>query len=282
MNIIIGFYVFSLFYIGSVGIFALLKKKKELVNRSITLMAALHVLCLVFLGGTYVFLVFAAALLCAGAYEMTRRTRAGSFWGIAMALGFGVFLFLNKAWLDDMLPVFLLTSLFAFAGKKEHVRSGCYLYGFVLLVLVPCVVSIAAIYEINSGWMISLILLLQLNDGFAYLAGKGFGKTKLFKRISPNKSLEGYAAGMLGIILGLVLLHSAIPMLKGYPIGRTALLAAYMFIFGNAGDLLFSAVKRKLDIKDFSNILPGHGGILDRFDNILFAGPVLYFILQAW
>lgn len=282
MNIILGFYIFSLFYIGSVGIFALLKKKKELVNRTITLMAALHVLCLVFLGGTYVFLVFAAALLGAGAYEMTRRTRAGSIWAIAMSLGLGAFLFLNKTWLDYMLPVFLLTSLFAFAGKKERVRSGWYLYGFVLFVLVPCAVSIAAIYEINSGWIIALILLLQLNDGFAYLAGKGFGKTKPFKRISPDKSLEGYAAGMIGIVLGLVLLHSAIPVIKGYSIGRTALLAAYMFIFGNAGDLLFSAVKRKLDIKDFGNILPGHGGILDRFDNILFAAPVLYFLLRGW
>lgn len=280
--LIIRFYLLCLLINCVFGVFAWRKKKKEAVDRIITLTIILHILCLVLWGGPYAFALFAAVLLGLGVCEITRPIKEKSLPWIVIALVWGTVLFLHEPLLHYSIPLFLLTSVIAFAGKKEQVRSRYYLYGLMLLVLVPCAVSLTAIYSMNYGWVIALILLLQLNDGFGYHFGKSFGKTKIFKTISPNKSLEGYLFGLIGLVAGMALLYSFIPILQGYSPAKASLLAAYLFIFGNAGDLLFSAVKRKLEIKDFGHILPGHGGILDRFDNILFAAPVLYFMLQGW
>ncbi|MBT5830677.1 MAG: phosphatidate cytidylyltransferase, partial [Candidatus Latescibacteria bacterium] len=129
------------------------------------------------------------------------------------------------------------------------------------------------------GYIIMILWLLQLNDIFGLLFGKKFGKTHPFKTISPNKSIEGYLFGGVGIAMGIFLLHTYIPVLTAWMPYRALILFALFFVMGNTGDLLFSSLKRKLGIKDFSNILPGHGGVLDRFDNILFVAPTVYFLV---
>lgn len=124
-----------------------------------------------------------------------------------------------------------------------------------------------------------MFILIWTNDTFAYLSGRFFGKTKLFERISPKKTWEGTIGGVLfTLIAGFVI---------GYLLDNGSLifwLGAAAFIAPSAilGDLLESLFKRSLNIKDSGNILPGHGGILDRFDASLFTIPFFYLYWYLW
>jgi phosphatidate cytidylyltransferase len=134
---------------------------------------------------------------------------------------------------------------------------------------------------INFNWQIplSIFILTWTNDTGAYLTGKNFGKTKLFERISPNKTWEGSLGGALFSVIGSLVIHHfwgifSIPVWVG-----AALLIS---IFANLGDLMESAFKRNAGVKDSGNIMPGHGGILDRFDAILLTAPVVLAYLLSF
>jgi phosphatidate cytidylyltransferase len=118
-----------------------------------------------------------------------------------------------------------------------------------------------------------------INDTAAYLFGRQFGKHKFFERISPKKTWEGTVAGAvftLGVASGLYFL------VQSMPFSDWMALACLVIFFGTHGDLVESLLKRSLNIKDSGNILPGHGGILDRFDTMLISAPFvfLYFFFQ--
>ena len=116
-------------------------------------------------------------------------------------------------------------------------------------------------------------------DTVAYLYGKQFGKHKLFERISPKKTWEGTIAGGIVTLLAAFGIHFFVPDL---PLTDWLALACIVLIFGTHGDLVESLLKRSLNIKDSGNILPGHGGILDRFDTMFISAPFvfLYFFLR--
>lgn len=123
-----------------------------------------------------------------------------------------------------------------------------------------------------------------LSDAFALFAGMAFGKHKLAPRLSPKKTVEGAVGGFAGAIVsmmvyGLVwsLLFPESPALS-YPV--LAVYGALGSIVSQVGDLSFSCIKREYGIKDFGNILPGHGGILDRFDSVIFCAPLMELLLH--
>ena len=117
--------------------------------------------------------------------------------------------------------------------------------------------------------IVYLLSITITSDTFAYITGKLIGKHKLLVSISPNKTLEGLIGGVLmGTFIGTMFFITVIsPTISIFKITGITL---FLCMVGNMGDLLFSAVKRTYDIKDFSNIVPGHGGILDRIDSIIF------------
>lgn len=114
-------------------------------------------------------------------------------------------------------------------------------------------------------------------DTFAYLAGNLFGKTKLSPKLSPNKTVEGSLGGIFGAVI-LTLLFSKLVGLDNR-LGLVAL-AIICSIISQLGDLTASRIKRITGIKDFGYIIPGHGGILDRFDSILFVAPCIYYFMK--
>ena len=120
-------------------------------------------------------------------------------------------------------------------------------------------------------------------DIFAYLIGKNFGKHKLANnKVSPNKSVEGCIAGIIGSIL-LVIIYTIIinnVFNLEIPYLFALLIAIALSIVGQIGDLAASSIKRHNEIKDFSNLIPGHGGMLDRFDSVIFIAPFAYFLLS--
>jgi phosphatidate cytidylyltransferase len=104
-----------------------------------------------------------------------------------------------------------------------------------------------------------------------------FGKHKLFERISPNKSWEGFIGGGIFSIIAAIVLSKFFDVL---PVQHWVIIAIVVTIFGTFGDLVESMLKRQLKLKDIGNIMPGHGGLLDRHDSFLFVVPVVCLILQ--
>jgi phosphatidate cytidylyltransferase len=128
------------------------------------------------------------------------------------------------------------------------------------------------------GYICYLIVAVEINDIAAYIFGKSFGKRKLCPGISPNKTLEG-SLGALAVSLALPwLLHFSFPHF-GWP--QLLLIGLIIGIGGQMGDLTISFIKRDIGIKDMGNTIPGHGGILDRIDSLIFTAP-LFFHMVRW
>jgi len=123
------------------------------------------------------------------------------------------------------------------------------------------------------------LIILWANDTGAYLSGRAFGRTKLFERISPNKTWEGFIGGVLLAVLFAYNLERVFGTLTKTEWCSIALVIG---VFGTLGDLVESMLKRSLGIKDSGKILPGHGGFLDRFDGLLIAAPLVYILLTLF
>ena len=131
----------------------------------------------------------------------------------------------------------------------------------------------------NPGFTFILFLFaaIWICDTFAYFFGKKYGKHKLFKKVSPNKTIEGAVAGLVGSTA--VFIIANVSGLLPYSIHSAILLGMIIGIAGQVGDLIESWFKRDAGVKDSSDILPGHGGILDRFDSLLFISPVIFILI---
>ncbi|WP_237224539.1 phosphatidate cytidylyltransferase [Rothia nasisuis] len=148
---------------------------------------------------------------------------------------------------------------------------------------VPFMISLALmLYREPSGaGKVFMILLMAIgNDTWGYLAGVRWGKTPMAPKISPKKTWEGFAGSMVGSIL----VGTICSLFIGEPWWHGLIVAIFLVIASTAGDLGESMVKREIGIKDMSNILPGHGGVMDRLDSIVFAiaiGYVIFSVLGA-
>ena len=118
-----------------------------------------------------------------------------------------------------------------------------------------------------------------MTDTGAYLIGCSIGKHKLMPKVSPKKSVEGAVGGIFVAVVGAMLLNTFVEIL---PVGYMAFIAVVISIGGQLGDLCESAVKRWAGVKDSGNLIPGHGGMLDRFDSMLFAAPLLLFFISIY
>ncbi len=128
-----------------------------------------------------------------------------------------------------------------------------------------------------AAWFFFLMAVTALNDIAQFVSGKLFGKQKIARRISPNKTWQGLMGGVLASALVAWALGRWLGLAQtGYLVG----LGLALSLAGFAGDLMFSAAKRRLGLKDFSTLLPGHGGILDRVDSLVLTAPLLYLALR--
>ena len=125
----------------------------------------------------------------------------------------------------------------------------------------------------NPKILISILILIWANDTFAYLVGKNFGKNKLFPSVSPKKTIEGFVGGMFFTIISSVLLSKF--YIESNILYIWIIIAIIVSIFSTLGDLIQSKFKRVAGIKDSGKIMPGHGGILDRLDSIIFVIPFI-------
>ena len=125
------------------------------------------------------------------------------------------------------------------------------------------------VVNISLRLIVFLFLITILTDTFAYIIGRLIGKNKLLEVISPNKTWEGFVGGSLvGTFVCTTFYITVID--QSAQILPIALIVLFLSVIGQLGDLFFSAIKRYYNVKDFSNIMPGHGGVLDRLDSIIF------------
>ena len=136
----------------------------------------------------------------------------------------------------------------------------------------------AQTFSYSPCYVLLIFAFVWLNDTGAYLVGTAFGKHKMFPRISPLKSWEGFAGGLFATLLFSILLSQLCPNLMA--IYHWPALAIIVVVFATWGDLVESQIKRHYGVKDSGTLLPGHGGILDRLDSIILATPAAYVYIE--
>ncbi|MBQ4546699.1 MAG: phosphatidate cytidylyltransferase [Oscillospiraceae bacterium] len=172
--------------------------------------------------------------------------------------------------------------IFVLADHKETKATDA-AFAFMFTVLIPKAFSTILLFR-SYGEPISYFLVMMslavawLNDTCAYFSGYFFGKRKLCPEISPKKTVEGAIGGVFGDVIICALLAFVFTLITGYSVNWLSFVifvpvGAIIAIFG---DLCASIIKRQTGIKDYGNIMPGHGGIMDRFDSWIFVAPALY------
>lgn len=184
-----------------------------------------------------------------------------------------------------LLPLIYAFPVYELFRKQGNVLANIALTGFgIIFVTVPfSILNFLAFPEFegfnvyNNGLLISLFVFVWAGDSGAYIFGVRFGRHRLFERISPKKSWEGLFGGVITAIAAAWILNYIFPQ---YNIVLLIVMAIVVVISGTLGDLVESMMKRSIGVKDSGRFMPGHGGLLDRFDSILLASPVIYFVFQ--
>ena len=172
---------------------------------------------------------------------------------------------------------FLLPILFTNKKESYTINDALYMVGSLLFIALSFnLVILVRNYDLN--YLIYILLITTMTDIFAFITGKYIGKHKLAPEISPNKTIEGLIGGVfMGTFIPTVFYFTV--MNSHISLVLLIFITALLSIVGQLGDLVFSSIKRTYQIKDFSNLIPGHGGILDRFDSLVFT--MLAFILTV-
>lgn len=175
----------------------------------------------------------------------------------------------------------LLLIFLVFAQLPKPFEAAAWLVFGWFFLITPWISLLMSIeqFDFNPGILLGLFFLLWAADSGAYFAGKSLGKTKLLPRVSPKKTWEGLAGGLaLSALTGIIISY----LVGGFSQAQWVVLAFSTTIFGTLGDLAESTLKRSLNLKDSGKLLPGHGGILDRFDGLFVASPINACIIHFW
>lgn len=199
---------------------------------------------------------------------------------------------INIQQLDVVLLVIALVvsikcMLFLFYDTIQKISTSSkylYLLGYIILPFVFITKISFGINDYNPKIIIGLLILIWTNDTFAYIIGKSIGRTKLFEKISPKKTIEGFLGGIIFAVLAGYLISKyyikASPIFSDRSVLIWTSIAVIVGIAGTIGDLIESKFKRIAGVKDSGSIMPGHGGILDRLDSVIFVAPIIFLFYQ--
>ncbi len=268
----------------------------NILQRALTGAAFVIVLvsCIV-MGGVYFHVVFGLMSIISlnEFYNLFKKAPVSP--NISHGLLYGTLLYFLGSWIliDDIWSIPFKTLIFLgfpivallelYRKKKSPFENiGVTILGW-LYIIFPMILLNHLMWDNESQeWsdylpVLSIFIMVWTSDTFAYLVGRKIGKRKLFERISPKKSWEGFMGGMLfSALAGGVIAYFAERDYFDF-----ILLGVLISIFGTVGDLVESMLKRSLNIKDSGNILPGHGGILDRVDAAIYIIPIAYFYFKV-
>jgi len=239
--------------------------------------------------GGYAIFAYVAVLSLIGIWEMYKANGIEkSYPAVAGYIGAVVYELLmllnvsNAALIGLAVGVLLIMAVYVFTFPKYNAAQiSCAIMGLAYIAVLMS--FIYYIRNMDDGlYIVPLVYICAWgNDTFAYFVGRKFGRHKMSPILSPKKSIEGLFGGIAGAaLLGLVyglLFGRQLVSLKA-PIPACAVIGAFGALLAVIGDLAASAVKRDTGIKDYGWIIPGHGGVLDRFDSILYTAPAVYFL----
>jgi phosphatidate cytidylyltransferase len=254
------------------------------------------VILLGLLGGRFSFLAVFGAILGSGLFEFYRMVEKDTAHAISkifnilmgVVIFISVFLYLESINIY-LLPVFILTYLLILIASAIFLRRDDILHGIIysvfgqVYITMPLSLLMFISYspdmannEYNWVPVLALFVFLWVNDTAAYFIGSLIGKHKLIEHISPKKSIEGFIAGIFFTLLASLIFSRLYP-------GFTPIfwmgLSVVVALFGTLGDLFESLIKRTCNVKDAGDLIPGHGGILDRIDSLLVAIPAVFLYL---
>lgn len=278
--------------------------KSNLLTRVVVAFVFAPLIIYITLLGKLPFLIFIEVLIVLGLWEFIHLSKAKNseipkiplvILGICLGLsayfwGEGVFLFF-------LLAILYFSALFlVIKGKTEGATSnlalsllgffyvaGLFSYLILLRELPSQIVpdrfaSLITSYRIGGLWIVYLLLCIWSCDTFAYFIGAPLGKHPLSPRVSPKKTVEGFLGGILGAVAAAFFSHFV--FFSSAQLKDLLIISMIVAFVGQVGDLAESLFKRDAKFKDTSNIIPGHGGILDRFDSLLFVSPIVYYYLK--
>ena len=262
---------------------------REILRRSLT--GAVYIILLlsvVFLSSDafdFLFMVF--GLACLNEYKKLVALRGLHIYIAYLALWWAYIYFVKDAWLVYLLLFCTMVTNFALLfylfSKKEklfnrlqkfiiglfYIGGGC-----IFLTMVPYTDD-----DFVKFLIIGIFILIWVSDSFAYIVGRAIGRNKLFPRVSPKKTVEGALGGLTFSLATAYFLAKYEPIITPF---QWVLLAAVIVLAGSLGDLVESKLKRAAGVKDSGAILPGHGGMLDRLDSLVFAAPFAFLTLKIF
>lgn len=267
---------------------------KELCVRTVSGAVLVAVILSCILISPWSWVMLALLLVIIGGFEMCRlqhiQNTAIMVIGVMVVayaytvpalVGLGV---LAKPWMLTELLLFLVPFLMAlFSTSCDFRQIAGFCYGSLVYLSMPFALMVfmyqKELFADMAGPRVLILIfaLLWVNDTFAYLTGSLLGKHKLFPRISPGKSIEGSLGGLLVTLVGVAVFSHYAPWLSMWEAIGMGLIAV---VCGTLGDLCESMLKRQAGVKDSGRLIPGHGGVLDRFDSVLFTVPFVFVYLQ--
>lgn len=262
---------------------------REILRRSLT--GAVYMILLlsaVFLSSDafdFLFMVF--GLACLNEYKKLVGLQGRYIYMAYLALWWAYIYFVTDMWLVYALLICTLTVnfllLYYLFSKKEKLFNTFQKFIIGLFYIGGGCIFLTMIPYTNDDFVkfliIGIFLLIWVSDSFAYIVGRSFGRTKLFPRVSPKKTVEGAMGGLVFALATAYLLAKYEPIITPW---QWLILAAIIVVAGGLGDLVESKLKRTAGVKDSGAILPGHGGMLDRLDSLVFAAPFAYLTLNIF
>lgn len=276
------------------------EKRAKTIKRTITGVIALPVLAIILIfSNTIIMDIFTAIIACISMYEYfhcfksTNKANPSQYLGYIYCILIAFTHFVDERLLTSILIaiipvslVVLFAELVLSKGKKTVKDIAVTMLGICYIPLMLIYLSLVRDMELDHGLNGKILIWFVLiaswgSDIFAYFIGRHFGKHKL-TAVSPNKTVEGAVAGVVGAILFGILFAVLCNTIWGVGINYLLIgcIMAVLSIVGQIGDLAASSIKRYCEIKDFSELIPGHGGMLDRIDSIIFVLPFAFILFS--
>jgi len=240
--------------------------KKRLVSAAVMILIGLPLL----LTGGIPFKIFVSLIILACAYELSRlKEKKINVAIFVLVAAYGLtYLFFDKDYI--LFPVYIIITFYFIIRDKDKLQldDASIIFTTSTVISIGCKTA-CTLYDIHQYMMIYVAIASLTCDAGAYFIGKRFGKHKLAPNISPKKTIEGSIGGLIfGFIISFV--FASIFDYFAFPMYYIVIMSLILPLISELGDLSFSLIKRYYNVKDYSNLIPGHGGILDRFDSVLF------------
>jgi phosphatidate cytidylyltransferase len=268
----------------------------NLLKRLITGVLLVTLITLSISNGAYSFIALILAINLLALLEFYNLFGPGNiahrkFYGIGLSFGLLLTTFFGLTGSSPHLLLLNIPLAYAvfidelYRRDAEPFKQLAFTFLGVIWITLPLCLLIATVFiknipgEYHGEIILSYFCLLWAHDSFAYISGKTLGKHPLFKSLSPGKTWEGSVGGALSSVIIACVISSYVPQL---PLTCWVGMAVIIIFFGTYGDLVKSLLKRSFNIKDSGTLLPGHGGMLDRFDSLLGSAPFVYTYLLLY